>query len=68
MGNTKHPVTAADRRKAIRMRNAGMSYREIAKTLNRPLGTISGIVSLAILRGQLDYTKDLDPAVRRKSE
>jgi DNA-directed RNA polymerase specialized sigma24 family protein len=67
VAHTKRPITAAERKRAIRMRNAGKSYREIAETLGRPIGTISNVLSLAILNGQVHYTANLDPEVRRKS-
>jgi DNA-directed RNA polymerase specialized sigma24 family protein len=67
VASTKRPISDAERKRAIRMRNAGKSYREIAAALGRPIGTISNVLSLAILEGQVDYAMNLDPDVRRKS-
>lgn len=68
MGNRhKRPISETDRKRVIRMRRAGKPYREIAETLGRPIGTVSNIISAAILTGELDYTMNLDPTVRRRS-
>lgn len=60
------PLTEEDRAIAIRMRKAGYSYKLIAKRLDRPMGTISTIISLAIFDETMPYTKEIAPEVQRK--
>jgi IS30 family transposase len=46
-------ITAADRHRALQCFRDGWSYSAIARELDRPRGTISGLLSIAILRGEI---------------
>lgn len=68
MGNRhKNPMSEQERDLIITLRMQGKSYPELAKLTGRPLGTISGVLSLAIWSGKCARTKELDPMVKRKT-
>lgn len=68
MGNRhKRPMSDYERDLIISLRIQGKSYKELAKLTNRPLGTISSVLSMAIFERKADRVKDLDPLVQRKS-
>lgn len=50
---THRPVTPEEREQAIALARDGVSYREIAARHERPQGTVSRILSDAILEGRL---------------
>ena len=64
---TKRPMSQTERDMIIALRIQGKTYPELAKITGRPMGTISSVLSMAILQGDCDRMRDLDPRVRRKT-
>lgn len=64
---TKRPMTDEERNLIITLRIQGKSYPELSKLTGRPMGTISSVLSLAILQGECPRIMSRDPKVQRKT-
>jgi DNA-directed RNA polymerase specialized sigma24 family protein len=52
------PVTENERAKILRLARDGTKYRDVARILGRPYGTIASIISRAILDGELERRRE----------
>ena len=64
---TKRPMSDTERDLIITLRIQGKTYPELAKLTGRPLGTISSVLSTAILTREDIRTREMDPTVKRKT-
>ena len=64
--NGKRAIQEPERRKIIALRNAGKKYAEIAKIVGRSTGTISSVLSLAILDGKTERLRYLSDEYQRR--
>jgi DNA-directed RNA polymerase specialized sigma24 family protein len=64
---TKRPMSETERDLIITLRIQGKTYPELAKLTERPLGTISSVISKAILTRKDLRTREMDPLVKRKT-
>ena len=58
MSGFGRPIELQERIKIIRMARDGAPYRDIAKVLGRPLGSIKTAISDAILAGKLEPRRE----------
>ena len=64
---TKRPMTEEERNLIVSLRNEGKTYPELAKLTKRPLGTISAVLSEAIVTGKVARKRDMEPNLKRKA-
>ena len=64
---TKRPMSETERDLIITLRIQGKTYPELAELTQRPLGTISSVISKAILTREDIRTREMDPTVKRKT-
>ena len=64
---TKRPMSDTERDLIIALRIQGKTYPELAELTQRPLGTISSVLSRAIFTQKCARTRDMDPNVKRKA-
>lgn len=63
----KRPMSDTERDLIITLRIQGKTYPELAELTKRPLGTISSVLSKAILTRKDLRTREMDPLVKRKA-
>ena len=64
---TKRLMTEEERNRIISLRNEGKTYPELAKLTGRPMGTISSVLSEAIVTGKIVRKREMDPNLKRKA-
>jgi len=64
---TKRPMTEEERNLIVSLRNEGKTYPELAKLTKRPLGTISAVLSEAIVTGKVARRREMEPNLKRKA-
>jgi len=64
---SKRLMSQEERDRIISLRNEGKTYPELAKITGRPMGTISSVLSEAIVTGRIARKREMEPNLKRKS-